>query len=185
MASTGIMGDSGEFRTNRHSSGGSDGGGGLIGQAANMFAESGRRRQQMSHEQWMMAGNLSLEKQRGKNSVKEIKATGKQTRKTAATFAQLQQAARSDAKSRGAAKFESDLVQGTQKVEYRAPRERSSSTAKSRVATPKPKVYDARNPHPKNPWNKTTDRKEFTLYNKGDARSRSASMRRFTARGGK
>lgn len=194
MAETGIMGSSGEFRTNS-SSGGGSGAGHPFSQLGNMLGERAKRKQKMSHEQFVAlqnveaekirgASNLALEQQRGKNAKREIRAKGKQTRKTATTFAQLQETARSHAKSKGAAKFEGDLVQGTQKVEFRAPRERSAS-AKPRVAAPKPKAYDARNPHPKNPWDKATDRKEFTLYNKGDARTRSASMRRFNARGGK
>lgn len=71
MASTGIMGDSGEFRTNRHSSGGSGGGGGLIGQAANMFSEASSRKRQLSHEQWMMAGQHAMQSDRLAHEAKQ------------------------------------------------------------------------------------------------------------------
>lgn len=171
MAETGIMGSSGEFRTNAKNSSGGPGGGGLIGQAAGMIAESGARRQRMSHEQFLAVAHHA-----------SIKAQGKQVRKTMKKSAELQTGFITHAKKSGLESASSNMQTGELSFKIRAPRQRNATAAPAAepakpATTRTPSKWNARNPHPNNPFAAGT--KEHKSYNVGTSSQRSSLTRRY------
>jgi hypothetical protein len=190
MAETGIMGSSGEFRTNQTSKSNPAGEAAQsgMGKVADAFA----RRRQMSHEQFM--GQLSLDKTKiqeaaklvgikyeGKARVKVVKAEGKQTRKNATTFGELKSEADMAAKKSGVARTEIDFGTGKTMTQFKEPRTRQPRTTPAAApaapaTTRMPTKYSARNPHPKNPFEAGT--KEHKGYNSATGSQRAAMTRR-------
>lgn len=84
MAETGIMGDSGKFRTNERSASNPVGeaAGSGMDKAANIFAKSSQQRRQISHEQFLAAAQIHGIKAQGKADRRLEKTKGKQTRLT-------------------------------------------------------------------------------------------------------
>jgi len=62
------------------------------------------------------------------------------------------------------------------------PKPTEAKPASTSASTP---VYNAKNPHPNNPWNVKTHRTEFVRYNSGTSAERGQSMKRFKAMGTK
>lgn len=72
-----------------------------------------------------------------------------------------------------------DFNLSTAKPKAKKPR---TNEAKPMAAAP---AYNAKNPHPNNPWNVKTHRTEFVKYNSGTSVTRGQSMKRFKAMGPK
>lgn len=185
MASTGIMGDSGDFRTNQQS--GSNPVGNTAkrgsGKLAEIIANSAAQRRQMSNQQFQAAAEILRTKTEGKARVKVVKAEGKQTRKNATKFGELKAAGDIAAKKSGVARTEVDFGTGKTMTQFKEPRTRAPRTAvpaaapATSAATRAPSKYNARNPHPKNPAPAGT--KEHKQYNTGTATQRAALTRKF------
>ena len=73
---------------------------------------------------------------------------------------------------------------GTTKSQEKKTRTTAAKPASGKPAAA-PVAYNAKNPHPNNPWDVKTHRTEFVKYNKGTSVERGQSMKRFKAMGPK
>jgi hypothetical protein len=170
MAETGIMGSSGDFRTNQTSAKNTAGelaskAGNAVG---NIFSRSSEQRRQISHEQFLAAAKIHGIKVQGKTTIKVMRAAG-----------ELQTGIMSHAKKTGMESVSANLQTGEMSAKTRAPRVRSAAPAAGPAApatTRMPTKYSARNPHPKNPFEAGT--KEHKGYNSATGSQRAAMTRR-------
>jgi hypothetical protein len=173
MAETGIMGSSGDFRTNQTSTSNPAGNTAKsgFGKAADIFARSSEQRRKISNEQFQAAARIH-----------GIKTEGKQVRKTMKTTAKLQSNQMAEAKRLGYKTFGGNYQTGEHTATAKEPRTRAASSAAPTAAPAKPAatrtspVYNARNPHPKNPFGAGT--KEHKSYNSATGPQRAAMTRR-------